>query len=184
MARRLALLLGRGGRGHSTVVDGHEGHVRGPGSAGLEFNASAALLTFASPACARTGNNAGSSTLGGYWHAQPIHTPAWITPDNWPLATSHPPQGTGWKQFACCASFRSPNPLPPPPAWPPQVVYEARKKVRANERAAREARRLSEPKEVRVGCHIAENDLNVKMDRVGGLWAWGGRESGWLATCG
>ena len=49
-----------------------------------------------------------------------------------------------------------------------QVLYEVRKKVRANEKAVREQKRLSEPKEVRVGCHIAEHDLDVKMDKVRG----------------
>lgn len=47
-----------------------------------------------------------------------------------------------------------------------KVLYEIRKKARAAEKAARESRRLSDPKEVRVGCHIAEHDLKVKMSNA------------------
>jgi translation initiation factor IF-3 len=47
-------------------------------------------------------------------------------------------------------------------AWE-KMVYSIRQKQKAQERAAREHKKLSSPKEVRIGCHIAPHDLKVKL---------------------
>jgi len=45
-----------------------------------------------------------------------------------------------------------------------KVVYALRQKEKAAQRAARESRRLSVPKEVRMGCATAQHDMVVKLD--------------------
>lgn len=47
-------------------------------------------------------------------------------------------------------------------AWE-KMIYSMRQKQKAQERAAREHRKLASPKEVRIGCHIAEHDLDTKL---------------------
>ena len=54
--------------------------------------------------------------------------------------------------------------LPPPR----QVLYEQRKKAKATAKVQREHKRLSDAKEVRVGCHIAAHDMEMKMAQVRG----------------
>ena len=44
-----------------------------------------------------------------------------------------------------------------------KMIYNMRQKQKAQERAAREHRRLASPKEVRMGCHIAQHDLETKL---------------------
>lgn len=43
------------------------------------------------------------------------------------------------------------------------MIYNMRQKQKAQERAAREHRKLASPKEVRIGCHIAPHDLETKL---------------------
>lgn len=47
-------------------------------------------------------------------------------------------------------------------AWE-KMIYAMRQKQKAQERAAREHRKLASPKEVRIGCHIAPHDLETKL---------------------
>jgi len=59
----------------------------------------------------------------------------------------------------------SPSATPPVAkiiAWE-KMIYNMRQKQKAQERAAREHRKLSSPKEVRIGCHIARHDLDTKL---------------------
>ena len=44
-----------------------------------------------------------------------------------------------------------------------KMIYSMRQKQKAQERAARESKKLASPKEIRIGCHIASHDLEVKM---------------------
>jgi translation initiation factor IF-3 len=44
-----------------------------------------------------------------------------------------------------------------------KMIYNMRQKQKAQERAAREHRKLASPKEVRIGCHIAPHDLETKL---------------------
>lgn len=44
-----------------------------------------------------------------------------------------------------------------------KMVYSMRQKQKAQERAAREHKKLASPKEIRIGCHIAPHDLEIKM---------------------
>ena len=59
----------------------------------------------------------------------------------------------------------SPSATPPVAkivAWE-KMIFTMRQKQKAQERAAREHRKLSSPKEVRIGCHIARHDLDTKL---------------------
>lgn len=59
----------------------------------------------------------------------------------------------------------SPNADPPVArlvSWE-KLIYSMRQKQKAHERAAREHKKLASPKEIRVGCHIAPHDLEVKL---------------------
>jgi translation initiation factor IF-3 len=59
----------------------------------------------------------------------------------------------------------SPNAEPPVArivSWE-KMIYSMRQKQKAQERATREHKKLASPKEIRIGCHIAPHDLEVKM---------------------
>jgi hypothetical protein len=60
-----------------------------------------------------------------------------------------------------------------------QVLYELQKKEKTAVKQKLAAVKASAPKEVRIGCQIAEHDLGVKMAQVGAgmgscLCSWGG----------
>jgi len=50
------------------------------------------------------------------------------------------------------------------------VLYEQQKREKAATKQKLAQQRAAEPKEVRIGCQIAEHDLETKMGQVGG-WA-------------
>jgi translation initiation factor IF-3 len=60
------------------------------------------------------------------------------------------------------ASTQSDPPVARIISWE-KMLYAMRQKQKAQERAAREHRKLSSPKEVRIGCHIAPHDLETKL---------------------
>lgn len=47
-----------------------------------------------------------------------------------------------------------------------KVMYGLKKKEKATIRKQRDQRRLSVPKEIRVGCHTAEHDLQMKLGQA------------------
>lgn len=65
--------------------------------------------------------------------------------------------------FTCPLSTLS---LPLHPKAPPQVLYEMRKKAKTAAKQQREQQRLADPKEVRIGCRAAPNDLALKVGRA------------------
>lgn len=60
------------------------------------------------------------------------------------------------------ASNQSDPPVARITSWE-KLVFTMRQKEKAQERAARENRKLASPKEIRIGCHIAPHDLDVKL---------------------
>lgn len=60
------------------------------------------------------------------------------------------------------ASHQSDPPVARITSWE-KLVFTMRQKQKAQERAARENKKLASPKEIRIGCHIAPHDLDVKL---------------------
>ena len=60
------------------------------------------------------------------------------------------------------ASATSDPPVARLASWE-KLVYTLRQKQKAQERVARENKKLASPKEIRIGCHIAQHDLDVKL---------------------